>query len=111
MKMFMSIIKCFVVGTIENYKSMINLKLKICFRCSNEDKSLNCICMNCKFAVYCNKKCLRKNYILHETLCGFYLDNVGLINSLMAKTVGSFITYEQDVGAINLRKKNDNKII
>jgi hypothetical protein len=40
-------------------------------------------CINCQFAVYCSKKCMKKNYQLHKRLCDYFVENNAIIKSLM----------------------------
>jgi tetratricopeptide (TPR) repeat protein len=110
-RMFMSFIQCFTRGAITIYNSASSNGSKICFRCRNDDSSINCICLNCKRALYCNKKCLRKNRILHDSLCKYYLENNQLIKAMMNSLMENYILYEQHISNVTNRRKKDNKVI
>ena len=110
-RIFYSTIQSFALGTIKICKIVSAQKLKICFRCKNEDPSLNCICLNCKRAVYCNRKCMNKNNTLHDDICRQYMDNGATINSLFDKTMEYYIDYEKDTKELNLRRVRDKEVL
>ncbi len=90
---------------------MVNSKkMKICYRCKNEDPSLNCFCLNCKRATYCNNKCMNKNLILHAKICRNYMEKGSIINSIFDKTMEYYIDYEKETKELNLRRNRDKEI-
>jgi len=86
-------------------------KLKICYRCKNENQSLNYVCLNCKRAMYCNKKCCKKNLVLHDQICRIYSEKGSTINSLFDKTLEYYVEYEKEIQVVNMRRLRDNEIM
>jgi hypothetical protein len=110
-RIFYSSIQSFALGNIKLFKIVSDKKLKICYRCKNEDPSMNCFCLNCKRATYCNNKCMNKNLVLHAKICRFYMEKGAIVNSMLDKTMEYFVEYEKETKEVNLRKNRDKDVI
>lgn len=107
-RMFMSLLKCF---TYETLNIIYEHKGKICYRCETEDNSINAICLACKAAIYCNKKCMRKNRILHVYLCNFYTENRKTIDSFMENLVENYKVYKEQMQRLEFRRNKDKVLL
>ena len=101
-------LKCFCTETL---KFIYEVQDKICYRCNLEDNSINAVCLNCNSAVYCNKNCMRKNRILHEYLCKFYMDNKQLVKNFMDQIQEDYKTYRDQMYRLEFRRNNDKNLV
>jgi len=69
-------------------------KVRICFRCKLEDRNITAICLNCKKAIYCNRKCMKKNRKIHDMICRVYIEKSLMIKSVMESMTESFSQYK-----------------
>lgn len=108
MRMFYTIIQCFILGNIKQYKFLDTNKIRICYRCKVEDKTMTAFCLNCKKAIYCNRKCMNKNRRIHDILCKIHTDKQNQIKSLVGQMDTNFNFFINETNRINQRRKNDN---
>ncbi len=101
-------LKCFASETL---RIIYEYQGKVCFRCRLEDNSMNAVCLNCNVAIYCNKKCMKKNQILHENICKFYVDNRTLINNFMKQLDENYKLYIDQVKRVAIRKDKDRILL
>lgn len=104
MRMFYVSIQCFILGSIrlqENHKS------KVCFRCKVEDQSITSICFHCKKAIYCNRKCLKKNKSIHYKICKFHSKNIQAIRTVMEGIRENYSYYKESIEKANERRKRE----
>jgi len=106
MRMFYSIIGCFIQGTMKQYKNVKNNNLRICLRCKLIDLTITEFCMDCKKAVYCNKKCKKKNSVLHKGICEEYILKFPYIKETLAQMEENYKFLEDQMNRADIRKKN-----
>src|SRR5690606_36330760 len=97
-------LKCFsteVLNILYEYRG------KVCFRCGLEEDSINAICLNCNTAIYCNKKCMKKNRPLHENLCKYYMDHKQLISLFMSQLDEDYKSYRETMYRVEYRRNKD----
>jgi len=107
MRMFYTSIQCFILGTIKLRESVNSQKVRICFRCKTEDSTITAICLNCKKAIYCNRKCMKKNRKIHDMICRIYIDKSTNINSVMEAMSDNFRNYKDYNEKVNERRRKD----
>lgn len=107
-RMFMSFLKCF---TYETLNIIYENRSRYCYRCDIEDNSINAICLNCDSAVYCNKKCMKKNFRLHVNLCRFYKENKQLIANYMERLEESYRSYKDQMYRVEYRRNKDKVLL
>ncbi len=107
----MTLIQGLSISTVRLFDTVLKDKIKICYRCKNDDREMNMMCLNCKRAIYCNKKCMNKNAIVHENVCGYYVQNSQYINNIVAQAFDNMYKYEAQVFVNNDRKLKDKRII
>jgi len=83
------------------------VRVKTCFRCKKEDQTITAICLNCKKALYCNRKCMKKNKRIHSLMCRFHLDKHYAIKTVMEEMKKNFNYYQEEMTKANERKKKD----
>lgn len=109
--MFYTSIQCFILGTIKLMDNVNNQKVRICFRCKVEDSSITAICLNCKKAIYCNRKCMKKNRKIHDMICRIYIEKSPIIKTVMENMKDNFAKYKESNEKQNERRKKDNNIV
>lgn len=109
MRMFNSVIQCITLGIFRMIKRMKDYSpnSKICFRCKVEDPGITAICLNCKRAIYCNRKCLKKNRKIHDIICNIYIEKNISIKVTFESMQLSFQDYEMQVTRINEKKMRE----
>jgi tRNA G18 (ribose-2'-O)-methylase SpoU len=80
---------------------------KICFRCKVEDPGITAVCLNCKRAIYCNRKCLRKNRKMHDIICNIYIEKSISIRGTFEEMQQNFQQYEIQVTRLNEKKMKE----
>ena len=111
MRTLMSINQCLALATVKMLNYFADRKIKICFRCKNDDSGINAYCLNCKIAIYCNKKCNKKNRIVHDIICLIYIENGEYIRNTVLKALENHQKYEDQIYRVNDRRKKDNSIL
>ena len=109
--MFFVTIQCFIIGTIKLQNNANDQRIKICFRCKLEDQTITAICLNCKKALYCNRKCMKKNKRIHNLLCRFHLDKHHAIKAVMDGMKDNYDYYQEQTEKANARKEKDRVTI
>ena len=109
--MFYTSIQCFLLGTIKLVETVNKNKVRICFRCKVENQSITAICLNCKKAIYCNRKCMKKNKRIHDPLCNTYIEKYQIIKAVMDEMTKNYDFYVDQNDRINERKRKDNSVI
>lgn len=109
MRMFNSLIQCLIIGTFRFMRRIreINPNAKICFRCKVEDPGITAVCLNCKRAIYCNRKCLKKNRKMHDIICNIYLEKNISIRVTYEQMEQNFTDYEIQVTRMNEKKMKE----
>jgi hypothetical protein len=102
--MFGSIIGSFIQGAMKEYKKVKNTNMRICFRCKLIDQTITEFCMNCKRSVYCNKKCKKKNKVLHDGICNDYIENYPYIKEVISQMEENYKFLEDQVNRQNIKK-------
>jgi len=102
--MFGSIIASFIQGAMKEYKNVKNKNLRICFRCKLIDKTITEFCMDCKKSVYCNKKCRKKNKVLHEGICNDFIMNFPYIKETISQMEENYKFLEDQIDRANIKK-------
>ena len=110
MRMFYTAIQCLVLGTIKLMDTVNTQKVRICFRCKTEDHTITAICLNCKKAIYCNRKCMKKNKKIHDSICRIYIDRYQQIRSVMDQMKENFAYYKDYNEKLNERRRKDNSL-
>jgi hypothetical protein len=93
--MFSHFIQALIIGTMAQYSKFKKNNLKVCFRCRAMSADLNTYCLNCHSVVYCEKKCMKKNLVLHKKLCDFYVENNSIIKSMMENMSFNYAIIEE----------------
>jgi len=106
MRMFQSIIACFIQGTMKQYKYVKDNNLRICLRCKLIDSSMTEFCMDCKKAPYCNKKCKKKNSLLHKNICEEYVQKYPYIKETLSQMEENYKFLEAQMNRADIKKKN-----
>jgi hypothetical protein len=107
MRMFSHFTQTLITGTMSLYTKFKSNKLRVCFRCRAMNNNINTFCLNCQFAVYCSKKCMKKNYNLHKKLCDYFVENNSILKSLMeTMSVNYLIIEEKQNKKLNKIKEN-----
>lgn len=106
MRMFHSVIQCFMIEIFRLMKKIreSNFNLKICFRCKLEDSGITAVCLDCKRAIYCNRKCLKKNSKIHSIICKIYLEKNSAIKAVFEQMQLNFEEYESQVKRAHEKK-------
>lgn len=104
MRMFYVSIQCFILGTINLKEQSERERKKFCFRCRVEDQTMTSICMNCKKALYCNRKCMKKNVPLHTMICRFFIENQNSVKAVVQKMTENYTYYNLESQKQNNRK-------
>ena len=109
MRMFNSTIQCLILGIFRFMKRMKDLypNGKMCFRCKVEDPGITAVCLNCKRAIYCNRKCLKKNRKIHDIICNILIDKNIPIKVTFEQMQVYFQDYELQVTRMNEKKLKD----
>lgn len=111
MRAFNAFIQCFCLETVRMFQRVVNQRMKICYRCKNDDPSINAICLNCKRAIYCSKKCMKKNRILHEHFCKFYLEKSQTLRIMINQIIENQNSYEQHSYRLKEMRHKDKSVI
>jgi len=106
MRMFHSIIQCFMIEIFRLMKKIreANINFKICFRCKTEDPGMTAVCLDCKRAIYCNRKCLKKNRKIHNLICRIYLEKNAAIKAVFEQMQLNFEEYDGVVTRMQQKK-------
>jgi hypothetical protein len=104
-RMFYCFTQCLIIGTMKLYTSHIRNNTTVCYRCKLIDKSVKIVCLSCKHASYCSKKCLKKNLALHKKLCHTFIENQLIIKTMMEQMSQNYIIVEEKTNRKNIRKK------
>ncbi len=109
MRMFYSVIQCIIIGTFRFMRSMRDMcpNGKICFRCKIQDSGITAIFLNCKRAIYCNRKCLKKNKKIHDIICNIYVEKSTSIKVTYEQMEQNFVDYEIQVTRANEKKMKE----
>jgi hypothetical protein len=94
-----------ILGVFENANNFNRgpVEMKACYRCKVKDPGITCICLNCKRATYCNRKCMKKNRRMHDPLCNIYLEKSSVIKELSDSMRENFNKFR------NLMSKSNDK--
>lgn len=106
-RMLMSYLKGF---SLECYTIITRHLSKICFRCKDDQSSVNAVCLNCKKAIYCTKKCMVKNSILHDYVCKYYIEKENSIKMFIEKFGENYKSYKQHREVVDLVREHDDNI-
>ncbi len=107
-RIFNTMLKAFSAETLN---IIYEYQGKVCYRCQTEDNSMNALCLNCSSALYCNKKCMRKNRILHENLCRYYMTNRAAVNNFMKSLSDNFKSYREQMFRTECRRNKDKFLL
>lgn len=109
--MFFVTIQCLILGVIKLQINANENRSKVCFRCKLEDATITAICLNCKKALYCNRKCMKKNQDIHTFICRFHVEKNQAIKTIMATMRENYDYYQEQSEKASLRKKKDTMAI
>ena len=107
--MFNSIIQCFMIEIFRLMKRIreSSFNMKIWFRCKLEDSGITAVCLDCKRAIYCNRKCLKKNRKIHEQICTIYVEKNNAIKAVFEQMQLNFEEYETQVTRAQEKKDRE----
>ena len=109
MRIINSIIQCLMIEIFRLMKRIreSSFNMKICFRCKTEDSGITALCLDCRRAIYCNRKCLKKNKKIHSSICKIYLEKNSAIKAVFEQMQLNFEEYETQATRIQEKKNRE----